>query len=374
MREKTIFISYGRDANKPEDVDLVKKIKQDLEKRGFKVLIDEEQLRISSDWEHKLEAMIKDSDWMLFFITPYSARRPEGYCLNELAMSLAYKKPIAPIMIDYIVPPLSICRLQYLDLQTLKDDDYQKKLEEIIGVVDGERELGFEGGHLISNKLNPIKFETVIEKHTHGFAGRKWVKDEIDKWLIQEEGSRALWFTAEAGYGKSAIATYLTRHKSAVGIHFCQYDYLESKDPREMLKVLIFQLSTQLEEYNEVLLALDIKSILRGSAEHIFSQLMMEPLNRIKTPKEKQFFIIDALDEAQLDNGKNKIVELVSNRFTELPPWLNIVITSRPEPELRRKLKEFDIIELKANDDKNIKDIKEYLTENQEIQDKVWRV
>lgn len=49
--KKTIFISYGRDDDNPQDIELVRRVKQDLEKEGFEVLIDEEQLRASGDWE-----------------------------------------------------------------------------------------------------------------------------------------------------------------------------------------------------------------------------------------------------------------------------------------------------------------------------------
>lgn len=103
--KKIIFISYGRDEKNPQDIELVKRVKKDLEKEGFKVLIDEEQLRTSDDWEIKLEKMILQSDWILFFITPYSARRPDGYCLNELALALSHRISIAPIMVRYTVPP-----------------------------------------------------------------------------------------------------------------------------------------------------------------------------------------------------------------------------------------------------------------------------
>jgi len=363
-------MSYGRDVENPQDIDLVRRVKVDLEKEGFEVLMDEEQLRTTDDWEMKLEEMIRASDWMLFFITPYSARRPEGYCLNELAFSLSLKKPIAPVMVNYIVPPLSICRVQYLDLQAVKsDDDYEKKFKEITSIISGEKELGFEGWHLkVLTDLSPIKFDTVIAKHIYGFTGRGWIYDEVERWLSQEDNSRVLWITAEAGFGKSAIATYLARsHPSAVSIHFCQYDYLESRDPREMLKVLIYELGTQIEEYDEILQTKNVKEVLQGSAEHIFSQLLLEPLESIN-PDKKLFFIIDALDEA-VDNGKNRIVELISNRFTELPSWLNIVITSRSEPELYSKLKKFNPMKLRANDERNLKDLKEYLSKNQNIQD-----
>jgi len=368
--KKTIFISYGRDQENPEDVEMVRRVKSDLEKEGFTVLMDEEQLRTTHDWAVELEKMILRSQWVLYFITPYSARRPDGFCLRELTHSLAHRVPIAPVMIRQEVLPIEICRIQYLDLQALKsEEDYRKKIEEIITVLSGEKELGFEGEHTrVLTELEPIKFETTIRKHIHKFVGRKWVYEEVDRWL-EEENSRVLWLQAEAGFGKSAIATYIaTTHPSALSVHFCQYDYAESKDPREMLKVLIYELSTQLVEYHKILQTLHLKDALSKSAEHIFTQLLLEPLQQISKPDKKYFFVIDALDEAVSD-GKNEIVELISNRFLDLPSWLGIVATSRAEPELARKLKKFNPIVLETQDSNNLKDLEIYLKENQNIED-----
>ena len=324
--------------------------------------MDEEQLRLGVDWEITLEKMIEKSDMMLFFITPYSARRPDGYCLNELGRYIIDNKPIIPIMLKYFIPPLSICRLQYLDLENLAQDKYQEKINDIIEILNDYEKLGFDGEHLNNlNSLNPLKFETNIAKHIHNFKGREWVRDEVDNWLEKEDNSKVLWLKAEAGFGKSAIATYLTtKHPLALGIHFCQFDYRESQDAREMLKALIFQLSTQIPEYAQRLQNIDIKREITQSPEHIFTQLLVEPLLQIDKPKEKHFFIIDALDESYNDD-KSDIVELISNRFMDLPKWLNIVITSRNEHKLTQKLKKFNPLELKTNDDRNKEDLKLYL-------------
>ncbi len=362
---KTIFISYGRDEENPQDVELVRKMKSALQKEGFMVLMDEEQLRTTNDWASKLEHMILQSQWVLYFITPYSARRPYGFCLRELTKALEYNVSIAPVMLRQEALPIEICRLQYLDLQALRDDeDYHKKLTEIIAVLRGENELGFEGEHLrVLSELEPIKFETTISKHSKGFRGREWVYEEVDRWLKEEENSRVLCILAEAGFGKSAIATYLAKtHPSATSVHFCQYDYGESRESKEMLKVLIYELSTQLVEYHKILQTLNIKEALGKSAEHIFTQLLLEPLQQISKPEKKHFFVIDALDEAD-NSGKNQIVDLISNRFLDLPLWLNIVITSRPEPKLLRKLKKFNSAILKVEDTRNKSDLELLLGE-----------
>ena len=49
--------------------------------------------------------------------------------------------------------------------------------------------------------------------------------------------------------------------------------------------------------------------------------------------------LIDALDEArEADGTRNRLLELVADRFAELPPWVGLVVTSRPERDIRAKL------------------------------------
>ncbi len=40
-----------------------------------------------------------------------------GYCLNEVAYALAKGLRIIPVMVVEIEPPLSICRVQWLDMR-----------------------------------------------------------------------------------------------------------------------------------------------------------------------------------------------------------------------------------------------------------------
>ena len=37
--------------------------------------------------------------FVVFLMTPHSARRPDGYCLNELAFALSRRIPIVPVML-----------------------------------------------------------------------------------------------------------------------------------------------------------------------------------------------------------------------------------------------------------------------------------
>ena len=114
-----IFISYGHD----EYAALCEQLKDDLTARGHHVWFDAERLKAGVDWERYIEEGIdwvcsdKETAKCILVMTPHSVRRPNGYCLNELARLIARSVTIIPIMAVQSEPPLSIFRLQYLDMQ-----------------------------------------------------------------------------------------------------------------------------------------------------------------------------------------------------------------------------------------------------------------
>ena len=365
MFAKKLFFSYGRDPHNPQHIDIVEKIKQQLVKEGFNVFMDVEQLRGGDDWEEKLEIQIRQSDSFVFFVTPYAARKPDGYCLNELAYALSLNKKIIPLMISFEPLPLSICRLQYIDLRNVQtDQQLVSKIEQVIPVLNHTKELWYEGEKLtLLNILKPLKNSSIVSKHIHSFIGREWLYDQVDQWLIDQTDSRLLWITAEPGYGKTALSTYLSaRHPSAISVYYCLHDTMETKNPSNLLRTLLYELSTQIDELARRLLQKeDLQEVINGSAPQIFREVFLELLSDTPKPEKDLFFIIDALDEAKNSDTKNEIVDLIANYFDELPEWLNIVMTSRPEPELLRKLKKLNPIELGANEQDNMTDCRTYV-------------
>ena len=113
-----IFISYGHD----ELAGFALRLKDDLVAEGFEVWFDLDMLRPGADWEHYIEEGL---DWIsrdrngrvILVMTPHSVRRPDGFCLNEITMALMKNLRIMPIMLVWCEPPLSICRIQWLDMQ-----------------------------------------------------------------------------------------------------------------------------------------------------------------------------------------------------------------------------------------------------------------
>ena len=108
-----IFLSYGHD----EHTSLAIRLRDDLQERGHHVWFDEERLQPGHDWEVFIEqglahlAEDKSKAVVLLLLTPQSVRRPDGYCLNEVARALSHGLRIVPLMVVDSEPPLSICRI-----------------------------------------------------------------------------------------------------------------------------------------------------------------------------------------------------------------------------------------------------------------------
>lgn len=357
-----IFFSYGHDVH----TDFIKKTKNDLNAKGdIDVWIDSEELKAKDDWEHELEFAIENSDEVVYFITPYSARRPDGYCLNELAFSIANAKPIIPVMLEYITPPLSICRLQYIDIQHLgknyNEEEYNLFIENLYDILIKNKSLSSEGEHFdLLSLLSPIDFSVDLKKHLTSFIGREWLYKKVDH-LLQNDTNKIIWIKAQAGFGKTAFSTMLQhKHSKAVGIHYCQFDSVKRKSSLSVIKTLIFQLSTQINSYKELLNTLKLSDINSKDENEIIEEFLIEPLNKIEL-SENYFFIIDAIDEA-VENEKNKLVDLIK-KFVDLPSWLKIIITSRPEPYLNRKFAKLKTIEIDTSIQDNTQDLHLYITQ-----------
>jgi len=209
---KRLFISYGHD----EHASLALHLRDDLRKRGHDVWFDEDRLNPGHDWEASIEkglahlAADKANAAVILLLTPHSVRRPDGYCLNEVARALGLGLRIIPLMVVESEPPLSICRIQWLDMRECipiseKEALYRPKFERLLRAIE-EGKLDFEGtqSRLLS-VLQPIQFSADILKLLRDFTGRKWVFDEIDTWLRNPAGSKVFWITGAPGVGKSAI-------------------------------------------------------------------------------------------------------------------------------------------------------------------------
>ena len=363
-----IFISYGHD----EHEDLARRLREDLQSRGHQVWFDRAELRPGVDWESHidsgLEWLAEDRDHarMLLLLTPHAVRRPDGFCLNEIARAVSRRIGIIPVMVALCEPPLSICRIQYLDMRDclpLDDNDklYSRSLESLLAALEGKG-TEIEGfGSRKLHALEPIDFAAELAAHPPDFTGRAWLFDELQTWLTEPEAPRVFVLIGAPGVGKTALAVELIhRSQHVAAFHICIHTSKQKSDPLRLVTSLAYQLSTQLPEYEEALKTLDLEYVVDTyDASTLFDVLLTQPLARVSPPEAPMVIVIDGLDEAT-QNGTNAVAEFLSERAQHLPRWVRIVVTSRPEPEVLRPLKALGVHTIEPLAAENLSDIRQY--------------
>ena len=337
-----IFLSYGHD----EYDKFAYRLKQDLESNGFKVWMDVNRIKGTSDWEKEIESGINGSDWFVIIMTQHSCRRPDGVCLDEVSYARLLGKSIAPIMVENVRPPLCIARIQYIDMENyfkpgevkFDEESYQKKFNILLNVLLGIEKISHEGEYeILRNRLVPLDNDVYYGHFRHNFYGRDKLFSYYRKWI--SSSSNLLWIVGNAGVGKTAFIAKLTENNKEIkAVHFCKYNDSDRANPKRAIMSIAYYLSTQLDEYKNILLELhDLDNLQEKSTERLFAYLLAEPLNKIEKQVETSVIVIDALDESTCE-GRNELVDILSSRHAILPSWIKIIITSRDEPILRRKL------------------------------------
>lgn len=366
-----VFISYGHD----EHATLAIRLRDDLRAYGHDPWFDEERLNLGHDWEASIERGLawaaegRPHAAVVLLLTPHSVRRPDGYCLNEVARALMLGLRIIPLMVVESEPPLSICRVQWLDMRECipiheKEALYAPKFERLLAALERD-ELDFEGTQSrLLRTLQPIQFSADLLKLLRDFTGRQWVFDEVDRWFANPAGAKVFWLTGAPGVGKSAIAAWVREHRREVAaFHFCDINSEEKRNPAKLVRSIAYQLSTQIPEYEARLARLPLESIVQEyhEAYTLFDKLLVQPLaDALPAPDRSIVVLIDALDEATADR-RNEIVLLLSRCADKTPSWLRFLVTSRPEPEIVSAFRALAPYVLDTAKQENLDDLREYL-------------
>ena len=236
---RRIFISYGHD----EYATLAEQLKKDFIERGHDVWFDLDRLQPGSDWDNYIAEGL---EWvsetpaegrLVLLMTPHSVRRPDGYCLNEIRRAVERKLTIIPVMLHWCEPPLSICRIQWLDMRDCvpvenRQERYQAKFARLCDALEQDR-LDFEGAQArLLQRLQPLPFEADIHQHLARFTGRQWVVKRLHAWLADPQASRVFWITGKPGVGKTALAAWLCSHcREIAAFHLCRHGHLQNPTP-----------------------------------------------------------------------------------------------------------------------------------------------
>ena len=362
-----LFLSYGRDDHVLE----VKALLQALRLRGHEVWFDEEQLATGLDWEQSIEKGLQWCDKVVLTMTPHSVRRPDGYCLNEIAKAMEQQKLIVPVLLVEVPngAPTSICRIQYLDWRDAipaaeNADRFMHRLKRLCEAIEHDK-LDFEGGQQrLQRHLQPLNYDGDIRLHVARFEGRSGLELRLRKWLNEPTAAQVLWLTGAPGLGKSAIAAWLAHRWAETGaMHFCQAGHLEKADPVRTVLSIAFQLSQHLDLYRVRLSNLELeRESQKNDARTLFDTLLVGPLAlQYPAPDKPCVVILDGLDEATRADGTNPLAELVAADWARLPRWLRLIVSSRPDAEVQQWLSGVQTLALSGNDTEQQADLLTYM-------------
>ena len=165
--------------------------------------------------------------------------------------------------------------------------------------------------------------------------------------------------TAGPGIGKSVLSAkvcqdYSKRGKLA-GRHFCDFRKSNYSKPSNILESLASQMCDNVDGFRKKLTEILGRNPSQESLSDAFTVLLNEPLHALDR-REPMLIVVDALDESKTDD-KSEFLELISDEFPDLPKWIKILITSRPELQVKKKLEHFSPLEILPQDDNQKKDL-----------------
>jgi tetratricopeptide (TPR) repeat protein len=371
-----------------------------LEPGVDEVWFDKEHLLAGHDWPQEIVDGILNSDWTIGFLSNYSVRDP-GVCLNEL--SLAAWNTGGASLVGVQLEKLERLPISLGHIQTVFMDDlplnaepskrwFDHKFAELLAAIhrrDGERRtleldtlravLGSGGDY----------FEQRINRYIRGFVGRQWLFDAVEQWARESTDTtsdRPLFVLVGApGIGKSAWASNLTLRSNSrvVGLYFVERTVDSSSLADRIVRTFIRQMALNMADFRRVLLQrlglpncdevpsseyiVEISKRLSGlSPAQLFRQFAIEIAEQSVGRQEKLLFVVDGIDEAASYNNATgewdtSAIQLLFEMFEQLPPWLGVVVTSRPEGYLKQLLDSHNPVQLSANDERNSGDLKNWL-------------
>jgi len=164
-----------------------------------------------------------------------------------------------------------------------------------------------------------------------------WVANKPDeKDLLQ---NNTYWINGSPGIGKTSLAhsicARLHNQKQLAGAFFCRRDDPNLSEPKNILPTLIYRLAEIFPPFRKI-----VANCLRDdpnlTPESMKRSLFLDLLDKIrKRPNYFFVFVIDAFDECGDHLSRPRLLKLLTDAATRAS-WLKIIITSRPEADIRQ--------------------------------------
>jgi hypothetical protein len=212
-----------------------------------------------------------------------------------------------------------------------------------------------------------IGFNEAVKKK-HPGTGLWFVKGSAFTAWLEKPGS-FLWLVGFAGCGKSVLCStaiqFAFRHRRAnphIGIAFFFFTFNdESKqDASAMLRTLILQLSSQLDDKHAFLSRLH--DSYRNASPPV--PVLMDCLHQLVRAFKDVYIVLDALDESPRDKHREAMLECLAELRAWSEPGLHLIVSSRDEVDIHEELGALSQETIKMKNDSIDRDIASFISEH----------
>ena len=214
------------------------------------------------------------------------------------------------------------------------------------------------------DKLAKCDFKGRIRELSASFheGSRTWLFESLGSWFTDPD-SKVMILTAGPGIGKSVFAANVCEIYQKSGklaaCHFCKFNNSDYRNPHTLLQSLASHMCDNVEGFKDKLADQLRRSHCKETLSDAFRVLLNDPLHALES-RDPMLIVIDAMDESLME-GKSEMLELISEEFPHLPKWIKVLITSRPELPVQKKLSHLNPLEITPGDQENKFDIYRYL-------------
>jgi tetratricopeptide (TPR) repeat protein len=343
---RRVFISYARSDGR----EFVEKLISHLKLSDHNVWLDREGITAGAEYDAAIEQAIRNCDIFLYTLTRSSVRA-RSVCRDELELALNSGKRVVPLLIHEDAAkeiPLRALRLNWIDFTVNHEGGLEALRRCLLGDDSQMRQPRFGSVAL--------DFGIEVERYLKEFSGRGWIIDEIERWLEASTAPKVFIVEGEPGVGKSAVAARLASRADVIAAHFCTNQNTRSLDPIEFVASFVNQLCIRLDGFDHA-----AKPFERcNSAADAWRACVVEPLRTLPNPPRLKLLIIDSLDEAATRAGET-ILDVLIKHVGDLPPWIRVVATTRPEPAIMERVRHLRVFRLEADATTNRRDVAEYV-------------
>lgn len=360
IAKEQIFVSYGR----RDGTEAAEELCAILEDHGYRVWLDKRAIPAGSVFPARIQAGIEGSDLLVAILTPWSVRH-ESWCLDELVHARNTEVPILPVRyVEGLIPPFPVARFNAIDAF----GDREGSLREVLAQVETVLRTGrsplqeFGADPPWWTRVERLDFDADLGRDVGKFVGREWLFDLLRE-RIRETDTRVILLTGAAGIGKTAIAAQASVRLNVRGVHFCQRSMPRSCRPESWLAGLVHQLALQFPAYREQLESMPEPEW--QDTRGLFRRIVATPLAKAAPSldiSDPLVFVVDGLDEAVALEG-HSMSRAIRDAVADFPPWLRVIVTSRPDHALRDsfKLPHVRVDEIEADIEPNLADVRAYV-------------